>query len=173
MSAARSVLLIEGDRTLREAISTRLRRAGCSVEAVADASAAAPLVVRPEFDVIVGTADVQEQLAGCTPLPFAVIRKPLDLEELVRAVRAASAASEKVDLPALYRFVASVPSLREALAAPTVHPEELVLRREIRRTMLEFSGALEEAAEGEPNRTRAAMFLAASAVAAELARNGH
>ena len=74
-----------------------------------------------------------------------------------------------VDLRALQRFVANVPALRDALAAPMPSAHELVLRSEIRRTILALSDALQAAADDERNRTRAAAYLAASTVAAELA----
>jgi hypothetical protein len=74
-----------------------------------------------------------------------------------------------VDLHTLERFVASVPALRDALSAPMSSPCELLLLSEIRRTVRELSNALQVAADGEPNRVRAAVFLAASMVAADLA----
>lgn len=148
----------------------RLRRAGFRVEAAGDASVAAALLAGGRFDVTVGNRDVQERLRDCATGAFAVIGTPLDFEALVHVVRTHSARRrDPVDLSALQRFVASIPTLRDALAAPMTTPHELVLRGEIRRTILELSGALEAAAEEEPNRTRAAVFLAASAAAADLA----
>lgn len=76
----------------------------------------------------------------------------------------------QVDMRALQRFVENVGSLRAALTAPMATPHELALRGRIRHDVLELCGALEVAAEEETNRVRAAVFRAASVVAADLAR---
>jgi len=44
-----------------------------------------------------------------------------------------------------------------------------MLRGEMRRTMSELSGVFRTAADDEPNDTRAAVFIAAAMVAAQLA----
>lgn len=172
MAAARNVLLVERIDALRDAIVTRLRRAGCRVDAVGDASAAAVLLEQSRFDVIAGDRDVEERLQG-RAASFAVIETPLDLEKLVREVGTSSFRAHRTpDLSALERFVASIPTLRDTLAAPMPSLHELALRGEIRRTILDLSLALEAAAEEEPNPTRAAVFTAASCAAADLAGVG-
>jgi DNA-binding NtrC family response regulator len=110
---------------------------------------------------------------------FAVIRKPFDVEELVRVVRnCAQGAREHEDEEArvppmnmhtVQHFVKSVPALRDALTAAMPTPHELLVRNEMRRTMRELADALYEASEIEHNHTRAAEFFAASVVAADLA----
>lgn len=75
----------------------------------------------------------------------------------------------QVDMHALQRFVENLDSLRAALAAPMTTTYDLQLRGEIRRNALALSGALDVAADEEPNRVRAAVFRAASVVAADLA----
>jgi DNA-binding NtrC family response regulator len=122
---------------------------------------------------------VQETIAS---IAFAVVRKPFDIPELVRAVtdcahggeeeREAAGHGGKVspaNLRTLQHFVANVPALRDVLRAPAPSPYEMLLRGEIRRTIQELSAALHQAAEIEGSGTRAAVFLAASAVAADLA----
>lgn len=130
-------------------------------------------------------ADYELHLAGYVK-PFAVLCKPFDIVELVRivgaCVRRDRAERPVADIPALQQFVTSVPHLRRVLAGPTATSRELLLRSEMRRTLMELSEALSEAAEAESSRSRAAAFLAASAVAADLvarptgatlARRGH
>ena len=164
------MLLIEADAPIRETIAVRLRRAGFRVRSVRDGGAAADALARTRFDVTVGDGSVQQALQRRLTGAFAVITRPLDFEELVRAVgRGVAGTPEGIDFHALQRFVGSVPELRDALAAPMPSTDELMLRTEIRRTILELCGALEAAAEGEPDRVRAAVLLAAAAVAADLA----
>ena len=74
-----------------------------------------------------------------------------------------------IDMRGVRRFAASVPALQTALAAPILSPEEVALRSTMRRTMSELSQTLRAAADGEPNDTRAAIFLAAAMVASQLA----
>jgi hypothetical protein len=99
---------------------------------------------------------------------FAVIRKPFDIEELMRVV-VECARQTAVDISTLQRFVTSLPSLRSVLTAPTPSPRELMLRGEMRRTILKLSVAFHAVAQTELSRTQAAAFLHASAAAAELA----
>ena len=74
-----------------------------------------------------------------------------------------------IDMRGVRRFAASVPALQTALAAPIFSPEDVALRSTMRRTMSELSHTLRAAADGEPNDTRAAIFLAAAMVASQLA----
>lgn len=70
---------------------------------------------------------------------------------------------------ALQRFVERLPNLRAVLAETGGSANELLLRNEIRRTIQQLSTTFYEVSEAEPRGTRAAMFLAASMVAAKLA----
>ena len=65
--------------------------------------------------------------------------------------------------------MASVPSLRDALAGTPSSEHERMLRGQMRSTIMELSEALHEASAQEQNRTRAAVLLAAALAAAELA----
>jgi DNA-binding response OmpR family regulator len=109
---------------------------------------------------------------------FAVVRKPFDVSEIVRLVTACVRRTSQarlappVSLESLQRFVSSVSSLRRVLTATQASPHEMLLRGEMRRAILELSVLLHEASRSERNRTRAAAFLAASVVAAELAGGG-
>lgn len=110
---------------------------------------------------------------------FAVIRKPFDVEELVRVVRSCAQGAREyedeearvppMNMHTVQRFVKSVPALRHALAAAMPTPCELLVRNEMRRTMRELAAVLYEASEIERNHARAAEFFAASVVAADLA----
>lgn len=186
------VLIVERDEPIRKMIAVLLRRAGFRTRSIARIDDTPSLFERKHFDVVV--ADALQPLAARGPAllartvlvttmappllqvepgtVFAVLRKPFDIDELVEAVRGCSRASREkrpVDVGRLRRFVADAPDLRRVLAAPSESPRELLLRSEMRRTMGELSEALHDAAELEPSRARADTFLAASAVAADLA----
>ncbi|HEV7920709.1 MAG TPA: response regulator [Thermoanaerobaculia bacterium] len=195
------VLIIDPDESIRKMMSAVLRRAGFATRSVGTLNGAALLLSRTKVDAIVRDvnlapavrAEAMQQLAATAreilwrtviattsgPVDltaiecFAVIRKPFDIDQLVRVVRACverNRTEEHVtmDVQALQRFVSNAADLRRVFAAPTASPRELLLRSEMRRTILELSAALSEAARAEPSRTRAAAFQTASAVAAEL-----
>ncbi|HEX6085372.1 MAG TPA: hypothetical protein VF266_12655 [Thermoanaerobaculia bacterium] len=188
------VLIIEGDDSLRRMIGAVLRRTGFRVHLVSEVEAAEGVLARERVDVIVRDVRARRELAA-TPAGvlrktivattgkgidaatvFAVVRKPFDVEELVRLVTACAwrtreeRLAPRMSLDALRRFVSSVPSLRRALAEERPSAPEMLLRIEMRRAILALSDALHEASRIERNRTRAAAFLAASMVAEELAR---
>ncbi|HKR63438.1 MAG TPA: hypothetical protein VJZ00_06870 [Thermoanaerobaculia bacterium] len=167
---ARSVLLIERDDSIRDAIAMRLRRAGFRLASVSDALTGAVLLSQREFDVTVGDRDVRDQLGDCATGAFTVIDRPPDFEELISSVRSHAARRQPaVNLDTVQRFVASIPRLRDTLTSPTPNSDELLLHGEIRRAIGELSGVLEAAANHEPDRTRAALFRSTSAAAADLA----
>ena len=135
---------------------------------------------------VVATTDAHPlpELAGGREV-FAVIRKPFDIERLVRVVadcvRAARAEKRRpaADRHAVERFVACAADLRRVLAAPTPSDRELLLRSQMRRAISELSAAFSAAAEAEKGAGAAALHVA-SGVAAELAarpaarpRRGH
>lgn len=186
-----SVLIIERDASIRTMMTVVLRRQGFSVRAVPDAGAADTLTERIRVDAVLRDVSAASELAATAPAilrrtivmttqarlqqaaAFAVILKPFDFEELVRVTAACVRQSRDergIDLGSLRHFVASVPDLRRELASGTGSMGELLLVSEMRRTILELSAALHAAAEVQPSRTRAAAFLAASAVAADLAQ---
>jgi len=166
---ATTILAIVRDGRTRRLIVAALRGAGFSVRAAEDVRAALPLLGGEQFDVVVADGSVQNELRMFWPGAVAIVDQPLDAGELVRAVRARVRGSRILDMRAVRRFVASVPSLRDTLAAPIVSPDEWMLRGEMRRTMSELSGVFRTAADDEPNDTRAAVFIAAAMVAAQLA----
>ena len=75
----------------------------------------------------------------------------------------------ELNLETVRRFVSTVPSLHGLLSAPVVSAREAMLRTEMRRTIGALSAALDDAAQGEASPERAAVFCAASTVAAQLA----
>lgn len=123
--------------------------------------------------IITTTAtDYELHLAGYTK-PFAVVCKPFEIIDIVRAVGACvvrdrTTAPPVANIAALQQFVTNLPHLRRLMAGPAPTSRELLLRSEMRRTLAELSEALSEAAQAEPSRLRAAALLAASSVAAEL-----
>ena len=188
------VLIIERDDSIRRMIGVLLRRAGFRVHAVSDVEAAEGMLARETVDAIVRDVSPAPRAFSATPADvlrktiivttaqavddaavFAVVRMPFDVHELVRLVTACALLTReerlvpRVSMASLQQFVSSVPSLRRALAGTQSSPYELLLRVEMRRAILELSDALHEASRTERNRTRAAAFLAASMVAAELA----
>lgn len=128
--------------------------------------------------------------------PFAVLSKPFDLDVVIETVReccghgrqrrhpvpAAAPSpddegspivslidSSTVDLTRLEGFVRSVPRLRALLAREASSMRELLLRNEVRRSALELSVLFDRAAQVEADGKRAAVFLGAAVVAADLA----
>lgn len=186
------VLIVERDESLRKMMAIVLRRAGFATRMVRDVEAASTLLVPMKFDVIVReltlpaqpcamttphllsrtvfTATAQERLLNETDAAnaFAVILKPFEIEELMRVI-IDCARQTAVDISTLHRFVTSLPTLRSVLTAPTPSPRELMLRGEMRRTILKLSVAFHAVAQTRLSRTQAAAFLHASAAAAELA----
>jgi DNA-binding response OmpR family regulator len=125
---------------------------------------------------------------------FAVISKPFDLQELVatvtqcarrsreedgggkrrpRSSRTPKAADPDADpiarLASLEHFISTVPSLQRMLSRPVTSRREAALRSEMRRSVGTLSAVLGEAAREETSHTLAAVFRAASDVAAQLA----
>lgn len=193
------VLVIESDEAIRRMLSVVLQREGFRVRTAASAETAgalarADVIVR---DVSLTPAARRESLRQLAAVPaevrrrtivattgracdgmdvFAVLRKPFDIDELVRTVIACAKRTREErlvsspSLASLQRFVSSVPSLRRILTAAQPSPRELLLRVEMRRAMAELSEVLQEASRAERDRARAAAFRAGAMVAADLAR---
>jgi DNA-binding NtrC family response regulator len=197
--ATGSVAIIERDDSIRTMIEAVLGHAGFCTQAFGEIEEAAAFLETGDVDAIVRDlnltrserATAAQQLVSTAPellrvvdqtvaaKVFAVIRKPFDVDELVSVVRTCTRRSreskeEEARVPSMnmhtvQRFVKSVPALRNVLSGGMPTPRELLLRNEMRRTIRQLAEALYEAAEAERNRTRAAAFFAASAVAADLA----
>lgn len=121
--------------------------------------------------------------------PFAILRKPFEVESLVQTVRdcarnarprarprsrsprtsAEEDGGRAVDLPAVERFIRSLPELRALIADGTESPQELLLRNEIRTAAMQLWTLLGEAAEGEQDFTRATVLRGGAVAASELA----
>jgi DNA-binding NtrC family response regulator len=195
----RSVLIVDRDESIAKMLTHVLGRSGFSVRVAADVEAALIVVKKsvPDvvlFDVIPGAAKdlaAVRQLGAASPgllgrtiiattSPrrvsslkdaagvYATLGKPFDLAELVKVV---TACADRPRIASLERFVADIPALRRLLGDSALSRRELQLRGEIRRTILELSAVLDEVAQSETSRTRAAAYRAASNVAAELATN--
>jgi DNA-binding NtrC family response regulator len=212
-----AVLIIDPDHSIRQLIATLLQRAGFTVEcAPAGEGDGRPerhfdvivrdisLTPRDREQTLQELASMSPQLLRRTvitttgPLsllkrrtiskPFAVLRKPFDIDALVETVRqcldgrraagaealAPAVASDdglpgQVSLTRLHRFVRSVPQLRELLAGEAGTIKELLLRHQLRLTALDLAHVLGEASAVERDGMRAAVFRGAARVAAELA----
>jgi len=201
-----AVLIIDPDHSIRQLIATMLRRAGFTVECASDGDGAgaaerhfdaivrdvsltprdreetlqelagmAPQVLRRT--VITATGPLSLLKRPAIPKPFAVLRKPFEIDALVETVRQCCKASVgrrddgagQVSLSRLQRFVQSVPQMRELLAAEAGTMKELLLRHQLRLTALDLAHVLGEASVVEHDRVRAAVFRGAARVAAELA----
>lgn len=73
-----------------------------------------------------------------------------------------------VDVRSLRRFMSELPALERLFAEPVCSKTELIVRSEMRRTVLSLAVALEEIARLETCRTRAETLFAASRLANEL-----
>ena len=80
-----------------------------------------------------------------------------------------AASGDAQSVQSVQRFVRSVPSLEILLSVRVCCEREAALRAEIRRALGVLSETLLDAAQAEASRTRAAIFRAASMVAARLA----
>lgn len=147
--------------------------------------------------VVMTTAPVPAATALRDRAVFAIVGKPFDLQSLVNAVSECARGSlepergggggtpssrrprrsrrnepegdSSIRIESLQRFVSSVRSLRHLLSVPVRSEREAALRAEMRRTLGLLSATLLDAARVESGRTRAAVFHAASTVAARLA----
>ncbi|HEX8252349.1 MAG TPA: response regulator [Thermoanaerobaculia bacterium] len=213
-----SVLIIDPDESIRQLIAVLLQRAGFWTECAAPTDVTstlldrqfdvivrdlnlelrtaalalqaleetAPGLLQQTVILTTGRASLLQQRTSARP--FAIIRKPFDVNELVDTVRqcrdrsrrareergsAPSSADEElagdIDLGRLQRFIGTMPELRALLIDQTASASELLLRNELRRTSLELSQVLAEAATGERDRTRAAALRGAGRAAADLA----
>jgi DNA-binding response OmpR family regulator len=196
---ALSALVVDPDAGIRKMISVLLRRGGFRTQCFSGIEAVSAVVQR-RFDVIVRdlhdvtdltgtpaailrrtvivTTAPERLMQGRTTNAFAVLRKPFDIDALVQTVTACARAQREersrapgAEIRSLRHFMESVPALRNTLAAVPVTPRELLLHTEMRRTILKLSTAFYRAAEAEASSMRAAAFLAASVVAAELAED--
>lgn len=147
-------------------------------QALAELTATAPELLRR---TVIATTARDSALAAIPPQSvFAVVPKPFDLRQLVDVVTACAAASPEaarrelpVDLESLERFVRTAPRLRDLLKLAPASEHELVLRAEMRRTVMALSATLDVAAEHEPSGSRAAVMRAVSAMAANVADTAH
>lgn len=190
-SKATSVLIVERDDRIRLLMSTVLRHADCRTRVAADTGVADDLLAIDHFDVVVRDRAMQtDELLAADVLrrtilttthssdldrsdAYAVILKPFDIEEFVHVVVECAQPvrddSRSVDMSAVDRFMRSIPDLRRTLATAAPSQRELLLRGEMRRTILALSSAFRQAGEIESNSQRAAAYGAASLLAAELA----
>lgn len=199
------VLVIEPDESIRQLLAELLRRAGLSTVFVDDWDAAvAALDARGDVIIADGTvlrSDPEQHVLQRTVIttaipaaleagrpavrPFAVLRKPFDIELLVETVRSCRGSSlsasadggakrdhaggRTIDVGHVSRFLGSMPELEALLSEEPGSARELLLRDEIRRTARELARAFDQAAQREGDGQRAAILLGAALAAAQLA----
>lgn len=119
---------------------------------------------------------------------YSLIRKPFDIQELVSTVKRCAAqpnhgdgggeAAEKTGDDAIghvvysvkQRFARQAHSLRRLLRGPVSSPDELLLRSELRETIVRLRQRLERLSANDPDPTRAAELRRFATVAATLIR---
>lgn len=141
--------------------------------------------------IVLTTARSRAETALAAGTMFAIIGKPFDVEQLMKAVMDCARQSREADrgprggmdsprqpeadtvaslkLDSLQRFAMTVPSLQHLLSDPVGGQREAAIRAEMRRTLGTLAATLTEAAHVEGSGTRAAVLRAASTVATRLA----
>ena len=99
-------------------------------------------------------------------------RESFTADAVASALSSGSITEASIDFDSLRRFVLDVPDLRRLLSAPAKGEQELLVREALRRAFAALATVLDDAAQVEAARERAAVLRRTSLIASELAECG-